>query len=737
MNKPRLSQARLAVAGAALLILAACGGGGGGSADSAAAPAAGTPTAGGTDAGSAAATGAGSGSATGASSGSASGSGSGSGSGATGAGSGGAPAVVTMTSVPITVVDGPIRNATVCVDKNLNGACESDETSGRTDASGNVTLSVSSDDLGRYPIVAVVGTDAVDADHGPITVPYTMKAPADQRAVVSPLTTLVQAHIETAGVSSSAAETFVREQTGLQVSLFADFTKAQGSDPNAANASTVARLVVVTTQEQLRTLSTVVNQPDSSGATITRTDLEKAVAGALLQALPSLGAAATDPAITGAVSRDDALRSRALSIVGSELGLDAAKAAADIGLAKIYAAEANAAAPAPTATGVLRAFSYTDPQNWSYRALLSSVADNTPDANGLTRFYDLRTRNVGGAVTTWGFNSDPLRQGDLHWNGSAWVGCPLGTRSTTSPRDSQGYNAYDYCDGHEKGVGKRATVDVPGVSIRDVVAKIRAVPGSDSGVAFANFGPADLAALGTALMPAGAKLIYQSNVSLATAIAYDVQASAVVNRVNADVGAGGDTRLNPGVACGSVTGSTPASNYSTSTTTLEALAEVNVGVPCLFSPNTNVDGTSLGRNEAWGLSTLPIGTVPNAMTRPAGTGNYYTTSAALRVAFDAGGNTVRWYSCYVRNADGSSRNCTQVGTGTWSIATLGDARVMSFANPPALAARLNQDRVFVERGGKVYLGYKVKPTTYNTVRLNLEGANALLTQLGLAPLVPN
>lgn len=71
-----------------------------------------------------------------------------------------------MTSVPVTVIDGAIENAVVCLDISLNGACDSDEPSGRTDVDGNVTLQVAPANAGRYPIVAQVGTDAEDADHG-------------------------------------------------------------------------------------------------------------------------------------------------------------------------------------------------------------------------------------------------------------------------------------------------------------------------------------------------------------------------------------------------------------------------------------------------------------------------------------------------------------------------------------------------------------------------------------------
>jgi hypothetical protein len=96
---------------------------------------------------------------------------------------------------------------------------------------------------------------------------------------------------------------------------------------------------------------------------------------------------------------------------------------------------------------------------------------------------------------------------------------------------------------------------------------------------------------------------------------------------------------------------------------------------------------------------------------------------------------VTYYLCPVRTG-GSPRNCDSIGTGSYVITQLGDARLMSFTNPPKVAGKLSYNQILVERGGKVYYGYVNKPATYETVRLNLEAANALLTKLGLEAFVP-
>ncbi|WP_216454939.1 hypothetical protein, partial [Arcanobacterium phocae] len=155
-------------------------------------------------------------------------------------------------------------------------------------------------DVGKYPVLAIVGTDAVDADHGPVTIPFTMQAPADKPAVVSPLTTLVQTVIENTGASSAEAEAAVKLQTGLNVSLFQDFTKS--TTPASQTAGTVARMVVVVTQQQNTAIQGAVGTTALDNTTITQADLDAAVQKKLLEILPSLLTALTDPSVTNAAN---------------------------------------------------------------------------------------------------------------------------------------------------------------------------------------------------------------------------------------------------------------------------------------------------------------------------------------------------------------------------------------------------------------------------------------------------
>lgn len=171
---------------------------------------------------------------------------------ACGGGGGGGGGVVgaapTNTTVGVKVIDGAIQGAKVCLDRNLDGVCNSDEPFAITAASGLANLQVSDADRGKYPIVAEIGTDAVDADTGPVTVPYTLKAPKDQTAIVSPHSNLVQATVESTGVSTAVAAAAVQEQTGLAVSPFTDFT-VEPNKPEHKAAQVLANALVVTTQQ--------------------------------------------------------------------------------------------------------------------------------------------------------------------------------------------------------------------------------------------------------------------------------------------------------------------------------------------------------------------------------------------------------------------------------------------------------------------------------------------------------
>ncbi len=654
-----------------------------------------------------------------------------------GGGSSDDPPAATSATVTGKAVDGPLQGVTACYDLNDNYECDSGEpTSAATGADGAFTISgIAVADAGKHAVVVDVPGSAIDADTGvAVGTPFIMVAPAtdasgDQSVFVSPLTTLVELQRISAAQTRADATAFVQSQLGLAVSPLADFTASASADN--AKAANAARLTRAAQTQQSAALAAAVGQTDVSGAAVTQDDIDELAATSVLGSLPNIGAAAIDASLQGktGTSLRDAITALAAAVVAQN-GPTVPEAVAAIGVGKLPPDPGSTAAPAAGAT--LAALRYTSASDWYLRSLQSTAADNTPDANGLTRFFEVRTRvdaaNPGGI--TWGFNNDYTRAGDRYWNGSAWRTCDLGTRGTSTPRDAAGRSSYNYCDGYEKGTTVRSSLDIAGQTLLSVLTtRIRTMPGGASGVNFADWGPADLSRLGTATFPEGSRLFYQTGLPTESALAYATRDVDRVGVFSQAVANGGDARSGT-VAC---------QNAGTEvlTTSLDEMVARRPGQPCIFNQTSDANGSSLNPNEIWGLSTVSMGDVPNGIALPAGTSNFYTTTARMRVSFTGTGNGTVYHQCYQARTNGSPRNCTVVGSGTYTITTLGDGRVMTFNNVPAAVERVTFSRVFVERGGVVYFGYKSRVGQATPqVRLNLTAANAMLGQLGLPLLAP-
>lgn len=655
-------------------------------------------------------------------------------------GTGPAPAP-TATTVTISgrAVDGPLAGATACYDLDDDGACGAAEpASARTGSDGGFSLAVAAADAGRHAVVVEVPADAVDADTGAaVGSAFVMRAPASgstgaHAVFVSPLTTLVQALVAD-GSPRAEAEQRVRQLAGLDLSPLADFGSAEAGEAGRT-AARVARLVFLVGERQRAELAGLAGQRDLSGHAITAADIDAEVQAQLPALLPAIAATAAEGSIaqsSGALQQ--ALLRAAVPALVAQGGLTV-EAMRFAGTQRRLAEPPPADPPAAGAT--LTSLRMSGTHDYFMRALVSSAADNVADANGFTRYYEQRWQGSpnaidGHAVTTsWSVANSADRAGDLHWNGSAWVVCALNQRFSSRLRDAQGRSEYDYCGGLEKGTSIRRWASIAGESMLTTWnTRLRNVAGSG------NWSLDSSDRLGTATMPAGSWLIYQSNTIVDTAPAYDPRSSNQVMLFNAAVAAGGDARQNPALACNDPAQYDSAARVAAGT--LEDLVGRLQGKPCTYAQGGVAPNQSLSPNEWWSNSTVSLGDLTGFNTLPANTGNYYNTTAALQVAFTAGSNATRYYRCYRRASDGSVRNCSLLGLGSWRIETLGDARVMRFNTPPALATRLGNERVFVERGGKVFFGFRswVGQTTLST-RLNLTAANALTEQLGLPRVQP-
>lgn len=633
-------------------------------------------------------------------------------------------------------VDGPLAGATACYDLNDNGSCDAAEpTSNPTAADGSFSIAVAPANAGRHAVVVDVPASAIDADTGAaVGTSFTLRAPAtatlgSHAVFVSPLTTLVHAHMLATGQTLIEASTLVQQQAGTGFSPLADFT--QDTSDAARQTARLARLVQLTANEQHAQLAAVTGTAAGDGTAVSADDVAREVQASLVAGLHALAGALIDPVLANASG--GALQTL-LASAARQLAQQLDVTAASVRMASTMRRLAEPPVPAtPVAIAALRTLRYTDANNWMYRMHHSSAADSVVDANGYVRFYDWTLESTlnptSGQAVVLGAVQTPSTTVATHWNGSAWVTRAANGRYLSRLRDAQGRSDYNFGDSFEIGNGIRRVEDISGQNLQDVVrTKIRRFPGSSNGVAFANWGPSNLALYGNATFPTGSHLIYQTTSASSTAINYANLASNQVLGYNAAVSAGGDARSTPTLACAD--GQQNA--VTTAVVTLEAMVALFRGTPCTFNQAGTAPNQSLPADEAWGFSTLNVGDLSNTNSLPANTGNFYTTAASVRLSFAANGNRATFWRCYRRASNNSPRNCSVLGLGTWSIQTLGDARVLRFSVAPALAQRLGYARHFVERGGRIYYGGKsALGATTTDLRLNLAAANAVFHQLGL------
>lgn len=134
------------------------------------------------------------------------------------------------------VVDTLANGATVCVDKNANRLCDSDESKATAAADGSFSLASNDIDLNRYPVIAVTSAN------------YVLEAPVGKYAVVSPLTTLVKNELDIdKGTTVDKAALVVGIENGVNASLLLKDYSVFGNDlvlgDDAKTAAKVAALL--------------------------------------------------------------------------------------------------------------------------------------------------------------------------------------------------------------------------------------------------------------------------------------------------------------------------------------------------------------------------------------------------------------------------------------------------------------------------------------------------------------
>lgn len=600
------------------------------------------------------------------------------------------------------MVDGPLQKAVVCLDKNSNGLCDTGEPTAITDAAGGASLTVANEDLGKYAILAMVGTDAIDADTGPVKTAYTLKAPADTTGVISPLTTLVETQRASTNGSTSDAAAAIQSQLGLSGSPMADFT--QDSSADGKLAATLARLIVVSTQTQ-RNDTNGANGTD--GKPLTSVQIDNVINILLLQQLQTIATAVLDNPALADTSTSMADKQAAMEAAARQVADASGLTAANAGV--VAAAQALTPTPevaTPVATTSLRWFSFTNGSNYYIRAFEATAAQNAPNASGKRYYTEIRERMVNGVDVPW------VRP-QVYWTGSEWFACPTDYASEVSSIGTTGETESLYCNAM-RSRAKQSVRDISGLKISDIVAEIRSSPLMDSADgSFADWGPLPSQVSSGATWPSGSTLSYRTVTDLGEAQYYSSASNS-----RATIPQASDPN-------------NPDSN-TWHTATLAEFVAWNAGD---FSPS--VSSAQVNGNNARVLVSR------RDYLKPDGSKAY----KRYMVGFEAGGEMrARFYECEgnmatltatpPRNSTLSINGvstCKTILVSNYSISAQGDAKVLRFtAEPTQLNVNNFQNyRLFVERGGIAYVGFRDKQMVSFQQRLNKTAAEALLASVGL------
>ena len=614
------------------------------------------------------------------------------------------PSSPATTPVSMTVVDGPLEKALVCLDRNTNGLCDPGELSATTDSKGSASLDVPTADVGKFPIVAMVGTDAKDADTGPVTTAYILKAPPDATDVVSPLTTLVQTLRESTGSNTADAAAAIQSQLGLEGSALANFT--EDSSASGKLAATLARLIVVTAQTQTKNTEGAL---DVDGKPLSNAQISSVIHLQLLQQLQTLATTVLDNPTLSDTSKSIADKESAMSAAASKLAEASGLNSSNAGPLLASQTPGNVSEPStPTDTSSLRWLWFGATNNYYLRVFTATAAQNTPDAQGKLHFSEYRKSIYDGQASPW------VRP-NIYWTGTEWFDCPNDFVNEITPSSTPGQFDSLYCKSL-RSTTKQNVRDISGLSMRSIVKEIQSSPLLDSSEgSFMSWGADPESIPSTAKWPAGSTLAYHNVIDY----------SADYYSRNTTI-----SFLDP----------------ATSSWRSASLAEFTSQNAGDFAPNVSLD--QLNGNNARALVQGPI---------------YLKTDGSLAykrylVGFETGGaQRARFYECEVSGSGesgGSSGSgvapapapatqvsqktdaapaCTTILESSYSISDQGGAKVLRFKAEPAQlnTSSFPRERIFVERNGVTHVGFKDKPTTSFQQRLNKTATNALLATLGI------
>ena len=180
-------------------------------------------------------------------------------------------------------MDGYLKNAFVFLDLNDDGTYSANEPNTTTSDNGTYSLIVSNDAYKKHAIIAVaIAGTTIDSDNPNIAVnqQYSLTTPIGKSNIISPITTLVSAKLNS-GMTLTEAENAVKSEIRLtDIDLYKDYVAAKNADPAYKQAHNIAAAVteilksVELTSSAFRTLS---EKLSSVNVIFTSTDFQKQI----------------------------------------------------------------------------------------------------------------------------------------------------------------------------------------------------------------------------------------------------------------------------------------------------------------------------------------------------------------------------------------------------------------------------------------------------------------------------
>jgi hypothetical protein len=302
---------------------------------------------------------------------------------------------------------------------------------------------------------------------------------------------------------------------------------------------------------------------------------------------------------------------------------------------------------------------------------------------------EIRETRSGGSLV-------PFVRNALYWTGTDWYDCPSDGVGINPVNSKAPFNTI-YCKTYLEDRHNDAVLTLAGRRMSDVVNDIRRYGSRDYAFDYGNWGPnpALQTQLANSFFPAGSTMTYRGVVRKATPVAISTAATSRVRVAPADTSAAFDT-------------------WPFAATLAEMIAKYPGDL--LGGP---LNGATAIFVQGFDLPVAPAG---------------FTTRVEIRVAFDANGNKARFWQNNRSATTGFTTNYVKLLDTTYSVETLGDAKVLKFA---ALPDGFERDfafaRMYAEKNGGVWYAYKdpVGADPVYSIRLNGTAFDALRAALGI------